>query len=118
MPKLINTIWITAFTLFAMLSTSVVASANASNNILKIAQQSSVAEDHQELSLHLNCPEQELDQHKVEPHCSSSSCLLKMSSLRSIEGNVKQTQSLALISDEPISKPILRTQLLYRPPIS
>ncbi len=83
----------------------------------KIIQSQSSAQ-HADLSLHQNCPEQESEQVKVEPHCSGSVCLLKMASVRSIINPIEQPQSLALIQTDTISKPIIRAQLLYRPPIS
>jgi len=121
MPKLIKTIWITVITLFAMLTTSFVSADANSRALLKAQQiQTRTAQSHQNLDLHTTCPEHEAssEQAQVDPHCSGSNCLLKIPSVRSIVNPIEQPQSLALIQSDNSSKPVVRAQLLYRPPIS
>ncbi|MCW8336651.1 hypothetical protein [Vibrio paucivorans] len=118
MPNVLKTIWITTFTLFAMLSTSLFVEAKASGEALRLLHTQS--ESQQNVDVAANCPEEQhgSSDHGVKNHQScSSTCILKMPSHRALSELAYQDFSLAPIPPDGAIKPVLIAQGLYRPPI-
>ncbi|MCG7495819.1 hypothetical protein MHO82_03010 [Vibrio sp. Of7-15] len=116
MPNRIQKIWITIITLFAMLLTSFIVSAQTNGATLSTLEHTT--EQHHPLNIESNCPEQQLiSSDNSNHHCCSSLCLLKIPTYKPFVELALQPHTLALIQPDSIQQPIVRAQTLYRPPI-
>ncbi len=118
MPRFVHTIWITAFTLIALVLSSVASGASSNPEWEKYDEPAqTIVEIFHSTSDICDNQTQHKSKANTKHQCCSSLCVMNLPTPSPLDKLARQSHSLALISYELQLKTIGLSKALYRPPI-
>ncbi|SON51812.1 hypothetical protein [Vibrio tapetis] len=118
MPKFVHTIWITTFTLIALVLSSVAAGASGNPEWEKHDEPAqTIVEIFHSTSDICDNQTQPKSKASAKHQCCSSMCVMNLPTPSPLDKLARQSHSLALIGYELQPKTIGLSKALYRPPI-